>query len=940
MVKGLPIKDARKLNAWITTWKEKVLQIRTGTGVSQKRCREYLNILNEEYVRFVNDPEIMSGEPLAYWLPANFEHTIQQTWEFSEEERADVMAEMKTYLISLGIRAMYFESGANWMDEIMEKQGDGKFTLNQIRSTDDIVALGLWPHAAYNAAPCGVTLCSAKAGPCTKTCSIPIQIDGMEILGARIDVIVKRNIGQVKLDGVSDEHAHALVKEGGILIRKDGHYILLLGDPVELSLNALSKTIEDSIGVYRRGDVNNSGITNLHFIYSANIPTGLRDEMATTLKTWTDAVQLRGVSALKWYIEKGGKIVYIVFVTLDYMCLESALTEDVPFVLLSSSIRSSKDDSTDENALIDTPTRHRYTLHCFDNTVVKANREEIFKNKANTFAWICEKAVMGELDSMLDALLENKEKQMRLVADSVADPTLFFACHQMIESVGIHKEKAHARCDQIKSLVTRMENPNDDTKQAVESTIEMGPLKPSATLEHFASLSALSEKFDRSVEKLHETRDAVYDAVTPMLFLDSYTAARQDVRNSGITNNEHEIELYAVCMMVMEYIRTGHIAAIETLITIQTKALKSVRKTYEDWLYEEYPRNNNARRALQVEPIDFITAWTAKGNIREKTMNILQQIHQPGSMKIIDKRGEITNVKTGTTYETGILGFKKVIEENMDVKNIMKASTMCLYLINEMTKPTSELSFRKLNETYNANVNMKDKKSAAAELANSGKLQQFTGYPEQLKEQMRSFTLRMVGVPFASFVEACLDDPNLYCKECPKERECVVCTGSSCRLVGHSSSYSNSNENNNAYPSAKRPKSRLAAPPSANASAAAPSSANASAAMNTASAAATQHTAMTNVVPLAPPPPANLDRSESGTKRKRNQLTISRSNARNLAQQAATQQAASASAAAAMNNSGAVFNKGGTRKRARKTRVKRQRKRQTRNRKARKTRKN
>jgi len=547
---------------------------------------------------------------------------------------------------------------------------------------------------------------------------------------------------------------------------------------------------------------------------------------------------------------------------------------------------------------------------------------------------------MGELDSMLDALLENKEKQMRLVADSVADPTLFFACHQMIESVGIHKEKAHARCDQIKSLVTRMENPNDDTKQAVESTIEMGPLKPSATLEHFASLSALSEKFDRSVEKLHETRDAVYDAVTPMLFLDSYTAARQDVRNSGITNNEHEIELYAVCMMVMEYIRTGHIAAIETLITIQTKALKSVRKTYEDWLYEEYPRNNNARRALQVEPIDFITAWTAKGNIREKTMNILQQIHQPGSMKIIDKRGEITNVKTGTTYETGILGFKKVIEENMDVKNIMKASTMCLYLINEMTKPTSELSFRKLNETYNANVNMKDKKSAAAELANSGKLQQFTGYPEQLKEQMRSFTLRMVGVPFASFVEACLDDPNLYCKECPKERECVVCTGSSCRLVGHSSSYSNSNENNNAYPSAKRPKSRLAAPPSANASAAAPSSANASAAMNTASAAATQHTAMTNVVPLAPPPPANLDRSESGTKRKRNQLTISRSNARNLAQQAATQQAASASAAAAMNNSGAVFNKGGTRKRARKTHKRHQRKRQTRNRKARKTRKN
>jgi hypothetical protein len=219
-----------------------------------------------------------------------------------------------------------------------------------------------------------------------------------------------------------------------------------------------------------------------------------------------------------------------------------------------------------------------------------------------------------------------------------------------------------------------------------------------------------------------------------------------------------------------------------------------------------------------------------------------------------------------------------------------------------MNKKGSDLSYAALNETYNETMTNQERKQEDAELEKYGKRARFQAYYEPLQEHKKTFTLRMVGVPFSTFVKACLKDPNLYCKDCPKEKECVVCTTTSCRVVGHSSNLKVSNVSKNA-------------------------------AMNTSA-------------PPAPQPPAPLGRSgSSSTKRKwhpnqnlnENPLTINRSKVSSLVQSVAS---ASASAAAAMNTSHAISNKGGTRKRARKTHKRHQRKRQTRNRKARKTRKN
>jgi hypothetical protein len=817
------------------------------------------------------------------------------------------MEEMKAYLKSLGIRVMYFESGANWMNDVVKPPRNTQMTLDQILKGDELVALGIWPHAAYNAASCGVTLCSAYAGKttCTKTCSIDLEIGGMEILGAQIDVIIPGNPkgeSHVNLTNLSPEHATKLVTEGGILIRKGGAYILRPGDPVKLSLNALAREIEDSIGVYGRGDVNKSRVTELQLIYSAGIDTGLRDEMVTILKTWTDAIKLRGVSALQMkIIEKDDNDVkYIAVVTLDNMCMESAFTEDAIYVVFSSTIYPPKD------APIGAPKKHRYTLHCFDNTAIEANNTAIFKQKVITHAWIAEKIKKDELPMMLSSLMENKTKQLRLLEESVADPALFFACHQMIESVGIHTQEAHARCEEMKKTLIHkldnLDNLSDEEKKAIHYAIKMGPHTPSEALEYFTSLRTLSETFDTSVEEFHKTMFGLHVAANHATFLDSYTAARQDVRNSGVTNIEQEIELYAVCMMVMEYVRTGYKAAIVHLIDIQTKALESVRKIYEDWLYENYSSKINARRALQVEPIDFIKTWTAKGNIREKTLNILQQIHQPGSMKMIDKRGEITNASKGTKDETVILGFAKVIE-NMGVKDIMKASTMCLYILHNMMEQRSLLGFETLDETkiVDANMTKEEKKEEANDLANNKKLSRFRGYHEQLQEQALTFNLRRVGVPFATFVKACLEDPNLYCKDCPKEKECVVCTATSCRVVGHSSS---SNVTVNAVPMNN-----------SNVSASAASS--------------------SNIVPPAPPSPRLKRKTTSN-----NVLNIPPPSRPRHALPSNASRGSAASNSDMNSNNNSNNKKGGTRKRARKTHKRHQRKRQTRNRKARKTRKN
>ena len=880
MVDGLSAEYTKKdeLKKWITKWREELYNhIRTGDGVNEKRCREYLIELNEEYIRLVNDPEIMVKEPLAYWLPTNFYHTAQKTWEFSYEERAVAMKEMKTYLEGLGIRALYLESGANWMENILDptgkKPGNTAMTLDQILESKKLHALGLWPHATYNAAPCGKTFCSAQAGPCETTCSIPMQMDSMTILGAEIDVIVKGNRSGVNLAGISPEHTAALVAKGGILIRKGGAYILRPGDPIELSLNALSKEIEDSIGHYSRGDVNRSRVTELELLYSANLTIGLRDEMVTILKTWTDAVQLRGVSALKMKImEKSINSNIIALLTLDNMCMESAVTEDIPYVIFSSSIRLPKDGTNDAI------TKHRYTFHCFDNTAIAENEAAIFNRKATTFAWICDKVVTGELVRMLDMLLENKEKQLRLVADSVADHVMFLACHQIIDSIPIHKRLAHKQCNYILNLTERMNTPDNATKRIIQNMIETGPLTPSATLEHFASLRALSEKFETSMNKMSETMNALSDVFTPHMFLDSYTAARQDVRNSGITNIEQEIEVYAVCMMVMEYVKmvqTNYNKVQRELLHIHTIAFEMIKIEYNAWEDREFYQTNKTRKyALGFD--GFKSAWAISSkSIDTAPQALLQRFRKPANIDDGDEK----------TAERGI----QIILNNPECKDILKATSMCLYILNKMNKKGSDLSYAALNETYNETMTNQERKQEDAELEKYGKRARFQAYYEPLQEHKKTFTLRMVGVPFATFVKACLEDPNLYCKDCPKEKECVVCTATSCRVVGHSSNLKVSNVSKNA-------------------------------AMNTSA-------------PPAPQPPAPLGRSESSsTKRKwhqnQNQRTINRSNVSSLVQAAAS--------SSTMNTN----KKGGTRKRARKTHKRHQRKRQTRNRKARKTRKN
>lgn len=770
MVDGLPPTYNKKQNIkkWIDKWKDLLeTHIRTGDGVNEKRCREYLIELNEEYIRQVNDPEIMINEPLAYWLPTNFYHTVQQTWEFNYEERAAAMGEMKTYLTGLGIRALYLESGANWMENLLDSPENDPLTLDQLLTPPlTLRALGLWPHAAYNAASCGKTFCSALAGPCKNTCSIDVKMGGMDILGARIDVIVKGNPTRVNLTGLLPEHAEALKREGGILIRKGGHYILRSGDPVELSLNALAKEIEDSIGLYGRGDVNRDRVTELKLKYSANITIGLRDEMVTILKTWTDAVQLRGVSALKMKImEKNYPNPNILaLLTLDNMCMESAVTEDIPFLIFSSSIRSPKDGPNGK------PTRHRYTLHCFDNTAVKANEAEIFNRKAKTFAWICEKVAEGTLEPMLDTLLINKRQQLTMVADSVADPVLFLVCHQIIDSIDIHRRLAHKQCDHIRNLIKRMEKPDDITKRTIENVIETGPRTPSDTLEHFANLHALSEDFNKNVDEMSKTMNALSYAFTPSMFLDSYTASRQDVRNSGITNIEHEIELYAVCMMVMEYVRTGHDKAMRDLINIHTNAFYMINNSYTSWEAKKF--DTPVKRQVSLGFDGFKNAWAVTyKSIKTAPQKLLKQLHHPVD---IDKDDEKTS-------ERGI----GIIIDNSECKDILKATSMCLYILNKMRGKDSDLSYAALNETYNANMTNEERKQEAIELAKSGKRARFQEYYEQLQEQKKTFTLRTVGVPFKRFVEECLKDPILNCKNCPPEKQCVVCTAKLCRVVGY-----------------------------------------------------------------------------------------------------------------------------------------------------------
>lgn len=809
MVDGLPPTYNKKQNIkkWIGEWKDLLeTHIRTGDGVNEKRCREYLIELNEEYIRQVNDPEIMINEPLAYWLPTNFYHTVQQTWEFSEKERAAAMGEMKTYLKKLGIRALYLESGANWMENLLDPRGNKALTLDEILKSDKLVALGLWPHAAYNAASCGKTFCSALAGPCENTCSIDVQMGGMDILGARIDVIVKGNPTRVNLIGLSPEHKLALETQGGILIQKGGAYVLRPGDPVELSLNALAKEIEDSIGLYGRGDVNRGQVTELKLIYSANITIGLRDEMVTILKTWTDSIQLRGVSALKMKImmKKYPNPNILAVLTLDNMCMESAVTEDIPFLIFSSSIRSPKDGPNSK------PTRHRYTLYCFDNTAVKANEAEIFNRKAKTFAWICEKVAEGTLEPMLDTLLINKKHQLELVADSVADPVLFFVCHQLIDSIDIHKRLVHEQCDHIRNLIKRMEKPDDITKRTIENVIETGPRTPSDTLEHFANLHALSEDFNKSVDEMSKTMNALSDAFTPIMFLDSYTAARQDVRNSGITNIEHEIELYAVCMMVMEYVRTGHDKAMRYLINIHTNAFYMINNSYTSWEAKTF--DTPVKRQVSLGFDGFKNAWAVTyKSIKTAPQDLLKQLHHPVDIANDDEK----------TSERGI----GIIIDNSECKDILKATSMCLYILNKMRGKDSDLSYAALNETYNANMTNEERKQEAIELAKSGKRAPFQTYYEQLQEQKKTFTLRTVGVPFATFVKKCLNDPNLNCKNCPPEKQCVVCTAKLCRVVGYLAS------------------------------------SNASA------------TASRNVPMNAPAPPAPLVRTSSSTKRKQSNVT-------------------------------------------------------------------
>jgi hypothetical protein len=886
MVGRLPTSDASKIKIreWIATWAKKVLEIREGKGVSEARCREYLDVLNEEYIRLVKDPTIMGIEPLADWLISSFEDTYVESWEFTESERPAKMAEMTVYLKNLGIRIVYTESGANWMEFLLEPKNKLKqLELDKILKSDKenkenqkLFGVSLWPHAAYNAASCGVTYCSATAGPCTTKCTIPLQIDSMEILGAKVDVVLPSNTNRVNLDGIALKDKASLEKDGGILILKYGHYVILLGDPVELSLNALAKQIDASVGTYRRGDANNSKIVDLDFRFSANIPSVLKAQLVTILKTWTDAIQLRGVSALKKSMNpksmNAEKPNSIVVITLDTMCMKSAATEDVTFILFSSVADRKKASS-----------KHKYTLHCFDNAAIKVNADAIFNEKRKTFAWICEKVHRKELKGWIDALMDNKSKQLMIAAEAVADPTLFFACHQLRESVKIHKTQAHNRCDEIEELITRINNPiTGNIKINVENAIKTCPDNPSGVLEKFTSLRELVEKFKGNIKQIEETnaaldatieRDATYE-----FLLQSFTSACQDVRNSGIGKNEKEIELYAVCMMVMEYVKTNHLKAIAKLIEMQGKAFQLIKDTFNEWEATTFPTREQRTQQLGFEP--FKQIWvTTKKSIDTAPQLILKELHHT-----VDPR-------------------LKVIFSNSKFKDIMKVTSMCLYILYQMMildpkKKDAWLQYPILNETSIPNetdmvLSNKNKK------LKSNTLEKFKSYLEQLKEQTHTFSLRIVGVSFSRFVEACRENPNLFCKECPIENKCVMCIGSVCS-VGHSSSSSSS------------------------------SASSANAAMN---------------VTSAPSPPRVLGTrtSSEASLHQRNSTGNGNTNS----------SAVAASASAAMNNTrhnGTNPNPssktpkrkkgGGTKKRKSQTRKRQPRKRQTRNRKARKTRKN